>query len=137
MIQSKDNRIHNFKKIFPSLAKLMIGYREINNFELLVKLDDGSKIVYDDFNKSYRNLPRDSRNMTEQECRKEFGIRLRKTIERKGISQSELSAKTGISQPMISQYILGRKSPTFYRVDKIAKALGCSMDEFRYLDIVR
>lgn len=124
--------IHNYEKMFPSLANQTVGYIELNDFELLIKLEDGSKIIYDDFSKSYRNVPCDSHSMTEQECKKEFGIRLRKILERKGVSQLELSEKTGITPSDICNYVNGKISPTFYRVDKIAKALGCSVDEFRY-----
>lgn len=124
--------IHNYEKMFPSLANQTVGYIELNDFELLIKLEDGSKIIYDDFNKSYRNVPDDSHNMTEQECKREFGIRLRKILERKGMSQFELSERTGITPSDICNYVNGKTSPTFYRVDKIAKALGCSVDEFRY-----
>jgi transcriptional regulator with XRE-family HTH domain len=49
-----------------------------------------------------------------------------------GISQCELSERTGITQPSISDYMNGKKLPSFYTVDKIAKALGCSVDAFRY-----
>lgn len=124
--------IHNYEKMFPSLSNKTVGYIELNDFELLIKLEDGSKIIYDDFNKSYRNVPIDSYDMTEEECKKEFGIRLRKILERKGVSQFELSERTGITPSDICHYVNGKTSPTFYRVDKIAKALGCSVDEFRY-----
>lgn len=124
--------IHNFRQMFPSLANQMLGYIEVNDFEMLIKLEDGTKIIYDDFNKSYRNVPDDSHDMTEAECRKEFGIRLRKMLERKGMSQFELSERTGISAPDICHYVNGKSCPSFYRIDKIAKALGCSVDDFRY-----
>ena len=50
----------------------------------------------------------------------------------KGITQSELSNCTDIPQYLISDYIRGKRTPSFYNVDKIAKALDCSVDELRY-----
>lgn len=123
----------NFKLNFPYLYKEAASYEEINGYDIIVTLKNGASIVYDDVDKSFRNLPKDSNSMTESECRREFGIRLEKIMNRKRITQEELSYKTGISQGMISNYITGRNSPSFYNVDKIAKALGCSVDEFRYI----
>lgn len=122
----------NFKMYYPSLAKKTVRYEEVGSFELLAELDDGDILSYDDLYNSYRLLPKDSSNLTEEECLREFGIRLRKLMIRKGVSQEELSDRTGITQAMLSRYITGKASPSFYRIDKIAKALGCSIDEFRY-----
>lgn len=122
----------NFKMYYPSLAKKTVRYEEVGSFELLAELNDGDILSYDDLNRSYRLLPKDSSNLTEEECLREFGIRLRKLMIRKGVSQEELSDRTGITQAMLSRYITGKASPSFYRIDKIAKALGCSIDEFRY-----
>lgn len=79
-----------------------------------------------------RKLPRDSNNMSEEEYRIEFSMRLKKIMYRKGWTQDDLSEATGITQAMISRYISRKATPSFYNVDKIAKALGCSTDEFRY-----
>ena len=38
---------------------------------------------------------------------------------------------TGLTQPNISQYMNGTKTPSFFTVDKIARALNCSTDDFR------
>lgn len=122
----------NFKMYYPSLAKKTVRYEEVGSFELLAELDDGDILSYDDLYNSYRLLPKDSSNLTEEECLREFGIRLRKLMIRKGVSQEELSDRTGITQAMLSRYITGKAAPSFYRIDKIAKALGCSIDEFRY-----
>jgi transcriptional regulator with XRE-family HTH domain len=70
--------------------------------------------------------------MTEDECRSEFGYRLVHIMIRKGISQVDLAERIGVSNVMINRYINGSNTPSFYVVDKIAKALNCSMDDFRY-----
>lgn len=128
-----NSALTNFKLNFPYLYKEAVSYEDLNGYDIIITLKNGASIVYDDVDKSFRNLPKDSNSMTEDECRREFGIRLEKIMNRKRITQEELSYKTGISQGMISNYITGRNSPSFYNVDKIAKALGCSVDEFRYI----
>jgi DNA-binding Xre family transcriptional regulator len=127
-----DYRLHNFKLAFPHIFNKMIGYREVNDFDLLVTLEGGKKILYDDFDKTFRALPKDVSDMSEEECKSEFAYRLRTHMKRKLVSQRDLSDMTGISQSTLSRYLVGISIPSFYKADKIAKALGCSVDEFRY-----
>ena len=122
----------NFKNQFPCFADRAVEYREKGPFELVVKLDDGHVISYYDTEQGIRRLPSDDSCLTEEECREEFGIRLYRIMYDKGVTQSELSEMTGITQSNISNYITGRKTPSFYTVDKIARALDCSIDELRY-----
>lgn len=124
--------IHNLKLYYPFIANSATIMFQVSDFELTVKMVDGTSILYDDIDKSFRSLPMDSNDMTETECRTEFGNRLYKLMVRKNITQEELSHRTGIHQTLISKYITGKHSPSFYIVDRIAKALGCSMDQFRY-----
>lgn len=122
----------NFKKQFPRFAEDAVEYRENGPFELVVKLNNGRVISYYDTEQGIRRLPSDDSHLTEEECREEFGIRLCRVMYMKGITQSELSEMTGITQSNISNYITGRKTPSFYTVDKIARALNCSTEELRY-----
>jgi len=122
----------NLRDYWPSVAEKAIDIYEQGDFELVVKCNDGTAILYDDFDKTVRKLPSDSRAMTDEEYHREFRMRLRKIMHRKNINQRELSEITGISQVSISNYINGRTNPSFYAVDKIAKALGCSMEDLRY-----
>lgn len=130
----KDRKIENFCEYFPSIAARAVKYYEPNVYELLVKLEDGSSVLYDDVEKTIRRMPTDKTEMTEQACKKEFGFRLRKMMFRKNITQSELGEKTGISQVTLSNYINGKNIPGFYAVYKIVKALKCSMDELMFID---
>ena len=124
--------LNNFKMNFSVTAEKAIEYREINDQELLVTLNDGSSILYDDMERAIRNLPKDRRNMSERECRHEFAFRLNKLMARKRMTQIQLSELTGISQPRLSNYLNGTNTPSLYAIDKLAKALGCSADEIRY-----
>ena len=70
--------------------------------------------------------------MTEDMCRKEFGRRLEKLMHRKGFTQETLAEQIGINRVILSGYITGKHTPSFYTVCKIAKALECSTEEFKY-----
>ena len=126
--------IDNARAYYPFLLEQAVGFTQASPFDLIIRLNDGSAMLYDDLNKSFRTLPKDSRNMSERECKNEFGNRLRTIMYRKGMTQQELGELSGIPQPVISSYISGKTSPTFYRVDRIAKALGCSIDDLTYRD---
>ena len=108
-------------------------YIETDDYELIVHLTDGTSVIYDGITGDCRPLPSNARLMSERECTAEFGARLRRIMRRKSCTQSELSARTGISQAMISYYITGKRTPSFYNADRIAKALGCSTDDLRYI----
>lgn len=124
----------NMQSYYPFLSERMVSYKKVGPYELIIKTNDGETILYDDVNHSIRRLPRDSNNMTEQEVSVEFRQRLRRLMTQQGVSQLELSELTGIPQSTISNYLTGKFLPGFYNMDKIAKALKCSIDEFRYTE---
>lgn len=128
----KKQLLENLKQCYPFLVRNMASCRQTNPVSLVVTQKDGSNYVYDDFERTFRLLPSDMYNMSETEFAIEFGVRLRKLMSRKGITQEMLSSMTGITQGMISRYVNGLSIPNFYKVDKIAKALSCPADEFRY-----
>ena len=124
----------SFELYFPILAERVISYNSNEHHELIVKMNDGTSAVYNYVNKELRFLPIDPNNMSKTEFLNEFGFRLRKKLKCAGITQSELCDIVGIPQPQLSNYINGKTVPSFYNVDKIAKALNCSVEEFRYTE---
>ena len=122
----------NLETYFPSVAKDAVEITERGSWELIVRVSGGAVYSYDNFHMTIRRLPADRDNMSENEFRNEFGRRLRARLDHNHISQGKLSEMTGISQVGISKYVNGTRTPSFYIVDRIAKALNCSSDEFRY-----
>lgn len=57
-----------------------------------------------------------------------FAKNLKKAMEEKNISQSELSVLTGISKSGISQYLSGKYEPKGKIISKLAETLGCSTE---------
>ena len=124
--------IQNLELYFPTIHKHMTSARELRDYELMVYCDDDSRFLYDDLDKTIRRLPSSGEDITEDVWRREFGYRLKKIMIRKGLTQQELAERIGTSQVMLSNYMTGRSMPGFYMVDKIARALDCSIDDFRY-----
>jgi len=58
-----------------------------------------------------------------------FGDNVRTLREKKGITQAELSAMVGVSQPTFAQYETGSKAPNVYTAVKLARILGATVEE--------
>ena len=134
IFEDKNYAYRNLRYRFPGMVEAAIDIQQYRGGELLLIMPDGTEWLYSDLHNNVRQLPKDLHNLSEEECLSEFGRRLYDIMCRDGVSQLELSEKTGISQPVLSNYMTGKTCPSFYKVDKIARALGCSVDDFRYED---
>ena len=123
--------IAKFRLYFPDIATNVKTYLMQSPCDLTVILNNGDYILYDDYDRSIRNIPNPD-DIDDKILKKEFGYALRKTMERKGINQNALSMKADIDQPTISRYVTGKSIPNLYSARKIAKALDCSIDDFIY-----
>lgn len=56
-----------------------------------------------------------------------FAANLKKAMDERNMSQTDLSALTGIGKSSISQYLSGKNEPNEKRKEKIADALECSV----------
>lgn len=60
---------------------------------------------------------------------------IRAIRKRRGLSQEDLSAKSGVNRISISKYERGASYPNMANAMKIANALGCKIDQlFDYTD---
>lgn len=117
---------------FPWIAKDVVEDRQIGDFELLVKLSNGETWLYDDFGNILHRFPDNENALTEEDYRHEFGRKLYRIMSRENVTQADLSRMTGLRQCQISNYVRGRTTPSFYNVHKIARALGCSVDDLSF-----
>ena len=106
---------------------------ELSPYELIVETETGYTVLYNDQEGTIRSLPRDCDCMSEEECRREFKYNLRKLLADNCMTQGELAEVTGISETTICSYTSGRSLPGFYNIDKMARALNCSIEDFRYM----
>lgn len=130
----KDLIFNEFKACYPSDGIHAIKYWENGPYEIYIRLDDGKILAFDFIDKSIRIARPYKEPLSDDDRVHEFGRRLCRLMYIKGLTQNDLSEITGISQTMISFYVNGRSVPSFDKVDKICRALGCSMDELRYID---
>ena len=59
-------------------------------------------------------------------------MNLAKLMQQRGLNQVELAERSGLSQPMISNYLIGShrgKQPTLRNLLALVKALNCSLED--------
>ena len=117
---------YNFKLYWKTLEKDCIHWEQTDSLELEIQCKDGANYIYNDIDHSIRKKIDTS---TDEGWRKEFARRLRKKIAMKNISLVQLSLQTGVSQPLLSLYAVGKTLPSAQKVSSLAKALDCSVDE--------
>ena len=110
-----------------------IDWRVTGPNEIIVTLGDSTMVRYNGLTHRYtvlsKNVSEDDYFMSEEECKREFGMRLRKCMYERAMSQTRLSELTDISQVMLSKYINGKGLPGYYNISRIARALKCSVDD--------
>ena len=72
-----------------------------------------------------------------EKSRETFIKRLSEIMARKGLSQTELAFRTGISIPSISRYLAGKSEPRGSELVLISVALDASMDYLYGLDEIK
>lgn len=121
--------VREFETYYPELVDLVESYADGDPWELIVKFKDGRIFSYYALEQNLRELPKEDSD--EEIVRQEFGIRLRRKMYLKEMLQVDLSEATGIPQSQLSNYIQGKRLPTFASLIKIAKALDCPLDYFQ------
>ena len=124
------NLLHNFELDYPEIYYSDVDdIVESDDLELTITTKNGKRYVYDGLTKGLRQLSSKFEDVNDYIFRREFGIRLRRKMMLKGITQRMLSKMIGVSQPAISNYLTGKKSPTLYTAEKLARALECSIQD--------
>lgn len=119
---------------YADLVNNAIDIKENEYGELFITSEDGTSYLFIPEEGFVRKLPSDVENMNDCEFAIEFGKRLRARLRYAGVTQYELAQHTGLSQATISSYITGKTIPSFRNIDKIARVLKCSIDDFRYVN---
>lgn len=131
-----DKKFEQYKycimKISPRLTKDDIEeIIELNEWDLLITLKNGEQYIYE-LDSNYHRIARyvNIEEITEEQERRELARRLQLLMDRNFMTQEELAERAGLTQAMISRYVSGRSVPNILTGRKIAKALGCTTDDF-------
>lgn len=123
--------IRMFKLYRPGDDEKVVEYVEKYGERVVGKTADGRGLVYDDYDNTIWDLPRDE-DLSKEVYSREFGRSLERALRLRGMTQYELADKTGISKFQISKYIRGKAIPTFYSVELMAKALRITPNDLGY-----
>ena len=125
-----ENLLYNFGLDYPEIYYSDVDdIVESDDLELTITTKNGKRYVYDGLTKGLRQLPSRFEDVDDHIFKREFGIRLRRKMMLKGITQQMLSKMIGVGQPTISNYLTGKNSPTLYMTEKLARALECSIQD--------
>lgn len=126
-----ETMLKDFTLYYPSFVENAEQIERESDTELIAYQKDGSKVRYDQINNSYKYFPAgyNSDDRSDEVVMRLFGYRLKREMSMRGFNQADLAEQTGVSQATISNYILGKQSPTLISINRIAKALGCSMND--------
>lgn len=131
-IDKWDHIFEHFKMYYLTGDEKAVDWYPSGPFEITVKLSDGSRVIYDDINKTMRML-RDfykrPLERTESEWKQDFSRRLKRMIRLRSTTQLELAERTGIRPGTISLYVNGKCVPSLYSASKLADALDCSIND--------
>ena len=130
MIKDKYERtLKQFELYHPSLYGRTVDWWASGRMAITAKLDDGSMFEFDPLDNSIRRVITNWSDVDEEITRKEFGNNLLKMIPFSGMNSKDLAAEVGISTVMMSKYIHGKSTPNVLVARKLARALGCTVDE--------
>ena len=129
----EESLLRNFEMLDPFAYSRMISYEMLDNYSLIVTLDDGRKLLYDQLADSTRYLNTDPDSMSEDEIMFELQFKLHRMMIRKGYDRTRLAEETGISVSMIGRYLHGTSIPSIVNIMKIANILQCTVNELLYI----
>ena len=126
--------IHNYLPHINPFAteKDLKKVEELNEYEILFVFKNGDKVIYDRVLRSFRGFYPEGHELTDEEWKRSFKIRLHTIMKHRGVSQEVLAERVGTSQTMITRYINGYCIPSTIMLAKIARALNCSLDDLVY-----
>ena len=97
------------------------------NWEITIRLRDGSRWKYDGYEKLLYRMPGDENECVDtDEYNREFSRRLYRRMRDAGIGTEELSERLGISRVTMSKYINGHTTPNLSMLMKMTRILKCT-----------
>lgn len=119
----------NFKMMFPWAAEQAVTCYGISQDEIVVRLNDGTAMVWNDLRQCGRSIQAAEDN--EEVWRRRFGKRLRDLIMARGgnTNYQDFADAIGVSRVMLSRYMNGHATPGYFIIKKMAHMLGCPVSE--------
>lgn len=117
---------------YPDVYDQIVEWYPSGYLEITIILENGIKMTYclvNDLLITVFDPKEKNHNWSDDDWRMNFSRKLNKRMFRYGVSQEELSMKTGISKTMLSRYMNGKALPSGANITRIAEVLHCSVNE--------
>ena len=126
--------IHNYLPYIDPFATAedLEEARYVSKYEIYFKFKDGRRCLYDTVLHSSRGFYPEGHELSDEEWKRSFKIRLYNLMKQREITQEHLASIVGTSQTMITRYMTGKCVPGVVMAAKIARALGCSVEDLLY-----
>ena len=136
MSEQWDGVIKDFERNNPDLIDAVVDWYPVGQMRIVVVLEDGRRLVYEFIgNRTYSYYDPERKEINDEETwRQEFTRRLRKKMEYMGYNRDRLSADSGISLVTISKYLNGKATPSGYNLERICRALKCTVFELTTIE---
>ena len=135
-INSAKFNIEYFMNQHPMIKEEEIeSYMYVSPYDIFIKFKDGRKYIYDQTRNYLRPILYKHYELTEEEFKKEFSIRLRSYMGRHYITQEDMAKRIGTGQTMLYRYCNGLVLPSVYKIQLIANVLKYPLESFFYIDI--
>ena len=130
MVKDKyDRMLVRFEEYYPYLYKQMVDWWPSGRHCITVKLSDGLLIEFDSIDNTFRKVKTDGCVKDAETLRKDIGHNLKKVLNTRSMTQSEIAEKCGITEAMLSRYIHGTSMPGVEKVYTLAAVLGCRITD--------
>ena len=139
MIKMQKRRVFMDDPVYEwALRSIELYHRRIYNdaeefinrgLDIVIRTRDNSLHVFEIVNEHMYSLVDDLDNVTEEEVRREFRRQLKYRMFLKYVTQADLADICEITQTAVSRYMTGDNAPNVFIVNKIANALGCTMND--------
>lgn len=124
---SAEDIFEDFSRRFPNMVDQVVEYQEVNDTTILISLSDGCQMKYYGDSGSFRVIK--EFDGSREDWSKHFANNLIDMMNYRGMDQTYLSERSGVSQQSISNYMNGKGMPTGYVINKLAKALSCDISD--------
>ena len=126
-----DKMFDSFKHYYPTMYDKAVDWWPSGRTCITVKLKDGTLFEFESFDNTIRKVQPGSYTKDIETLRKDIGHNLKKVVQSRGMPQSDIAEKCGVTEAMLSRYIHGTSMPGIDKVYALAAALGC-----RAIDII-
>ena len=124
-----DSYYEELKQYHPYLTPQIVSVRPWGTRGIQVTLNNGQRFNYDSSWHSIRRVMDCVENgvddVTDENTREIFSNNLSELMLSRGLNQSDLAGRTGLSSGAISNYISKKATPSLTAIRKIACALDC------------